>query len=166
VVGSDPWLDVAWKVYAVQGVDGQYLKPGGKEGSFTLQAVPAVGPAVYYTPDFISGEMPACWGSLRLFPRGSVPFLPPSPLLLPWTQQGNAPWLAAADEVRNGLNVSMTRLEGDLCPDGNIKALTMVCVPKATTSGTPLLVLKVVSQTAGGQVLPQDTPTGGGHGDN
>lgn len=166
MIGSDPWLGVTWKVYAAQDVDGQYLKPNGIEGTFTLQAVPTTGPAVYYTVAFTAGQMPACWGPLRLFPRGNLPFAPPSPLLQPWTQPGDAPWLTAANAVRQGLNVAMGRLEGDLCPGGNAKALTLVCVPNATTTGTPLLVMKLVSRAAAGQALPEDTPTGGAHGDN
>lgn len=167
---KDPWLDVTWKVYAVQGIDGGYLKPTDQEGAFTLTPVPKpeVGPAIYYTADFVAGQMPPCWQGLVLYPRGKSLFPPPSPLLQPWTGEGNAPWVAAADAVRQGLNVAMARLEGDLQPESSPKALTLVCVSNATTIGTPLLVLKLVSatSTAGGQAQPMDNPTGGGNGDN
>ncbi|HEV2700143.1 MAG TPA: hypothetical protein VGV09_00825 [Steroidobacteraceae bacterium] len=168
--GSDPWLGQIWKVYAVQGVDGPYLKPTEKEGTFTLTAVPdpAIGPTNFYTVDFVDGDMPACWRGLLLYPRGNLAFSPPSPLLRPWTPEGNAPWLAAGDAVRNGLSVAMSRLEGDLYPETYAKALTLVCVPNSTTTGTPLLVLKLVGATAtsGGQALPRDTPGTGGQGDH
>jgi hypothetical protein len=166
VADSDPWLGVTWKVYLVQGVEGGYLKPDGKQGVFTLTPEPATGPTLYYTANFQDGDMPSCWGPLRLFPRGNLPFAPPTPLLTPWPQSGDAPWVAAADAVRQGLNVSMARLEGDLYPDANARALTLVCVPNATTAGTPLLVLKLVSATSAGQAQPMDNPTGGGSGDN
>jgi hypothetical protein len=165
---SDPWLGVTWKVYEVQGVDGPYLKPVGKQGVFTLTPVPdlASGQTAYYTVDFADGEMPACWRGLLLYPRGTLKFAPPTPPLQPWTPSGDAPWLAAADAVRQGLNVAMARLEGDLYPDANPKSLTLVCVSDATTSGTPLLVQKLMSRTSTGHAQPMDSPTGGGHGDN
>jgi len=168
LVDTDPWLGVAWKVYAVQGVDGQHLKPSDKEGTFTLTAVPGpeVGPAIYYTVNFLGDNMPACWRGLVLHPRGNLPFSPPSPLLQPWTPGGNAPWVAAADAVRQGLNAAMARLEGDLYPQTNAKALTLVCVSNATTTGMPLLVLRLMSATSTGQAQPMDNPTGGGNGDN
>jgi hypothetical protein len=168
VAGNDPWLANAWKVYAVQGAEGSHLKPAGKEGAFTLTAVadPVSGGTAYYTMNFADGEMPPCWRGLLLYPRGNLRFAPPAPPLHTWTPGGNAPWLAAADAVRQGLNVAMARLEGDLYPDGNGRALTMVCIPNATITGTPLLVLKLVKPTPPGQVVPLDTPVGGGHGDN
>jgi hypothetical protein len=168
MANSDPWLGINWKVYAVQGPGGDYLKPDGKQGSFTLTAVqdPASGKAAYYTVSFAAGEMPSCWQGLLLYPRGSVQVAPPTPLLQPWTPSGDAPWLAAANAVRQGLNDATARLEGDLNAGANPAALTLVCVPKATTAGTPLLVQKLVPVTAPGKVQPMDDPTGGGHGDN
>ena len=85
---NDPWLGVAWKVYAVQGGGGPKLKPHGKEGSFTLSAVPhpATGKTAFYTVDFAGGEMPSCWQGLLLYPHGSVASPPPAPLLQPWKQ--------------------------------------------------------------------------------
>jgi len=165
VAGNDPWLGRVWKVYAVQGPDGQYLMPANG-GSFTLQGMPSGGPAVYYTVNFAPGEMPPCWGPLKLFPRGKSAFAPPSPLLQPWTQPGAGPWETAADAVRNGLNADKARLEGDLCPDGTTRALTLVCVPNSTTAGTPLLVLKLASPMVAGVLKPEDNPTGGGYGDH
>jgi len=166
LAGSDPWLGITWKVYAAQGVDGQYLKPSATEGAFTLTAVAdrVSGATAYYTVDFAAGAMPPCWQGLLLYPRGNVEFPPPAPLLAPWTPSNDPTWLAAANAVRQGLNVTMARLEGDLYPD--TKALTMVCVPNSTTSGTPLLVLKLVGATASGQAQAQDDPTGAAHGDN
>ena len=168
MTNSDPWSGVAWKVYEVQGVDGPYLKPPGKKGAFTLTAVPdpASGAIAYYTVDFADGDMPPCWRGVLFYPRGDLDFAPPTPPLPTWTASGDAPWLAAANAVRQGLNVAMGRLEGDLYPDPNPKSLTMVCVPDATVSGTPLLVLKLVSPTSAAQAQPMDSPTGGGHGDN
>ena len=168
MANSDPWLGVAWQVYAAQGVDGVYLKPADRQGAFTLTAVadPSSGKTAYYTVQFADGDMPACWQGLLLYPRGRQAFDPPAPPLQPWTSSGNAPWLAAADAVRQGLNAAMARLEGDLYPDTNAKALTLVCVSDATTAGTPLLVAKLVGATAAGQVQPRDNPTGGAHGDN
>lgn len=170
MAGSDPWSGETWKVYAVQGIDGAYLKPSDKDGTFTLTPVPdpAIGPINYYTVDFVDGDMPSCWRGMLLYPRGNIRFPPPSPRLQPWTPEGNAPWVAAGDAVRHGLNVAMGRLEGDLYPEANAKALTLVCVPNATTTGTPLLVLKLVSATAssGGQALPKDGPSSGGQGDH
>jgi len=31
MANSDPWLGINWKVYAVQGPGGDYLKPDGKQ---------------------------------------------------------------------------------------------------------------------------------------
>jgi hypothetical protein len=165
---SDPWLGVAWKVYAAQGADGPYLKPSDKDGTFTLTAVPGpeVGPAIYYKVNFLSDNMPSCWRGLLLYPRGNLPFSPPSPPLEPWTSGNAALWLAAADAVRQGLNVAMARLEGDLYAETNAKALTLVCVPGSTTIGTPLLVAKLMSATSAGGPQPMDTPTGGSYGDH
>lgn len=164
---KDPWLGVAWKVYAVQGPGGPELKPSGKEGSFTLSAVPdpTSGQTAYYTVYFASGDMPPGWHGLLLYPRGTVAFAPPSPLLQPWTPPGDAPWLAAADAVRQGLNDTKARLEGVLHPNTNPANLTLVCVPKATTVGTPLLVLKLASAAQSGSIQALDFG-GGGHGDN
>jgi hypothetical protein len=167
VADNDPWLGVAWKVYAVQGGGGAKLKPAGKEGSFTLKAVPdpTSGQTGYYTVDFAGGDMPSCWQGLLLYPRGNVAFSPPVPLLQPWTPNGDAPWLAAANAVRQGLNDSMSRLAGVLEPYTSPAFLTLVCVPNATTSETPLLVLKVTVSVAPGSVQPLEI-NGAGHGDN
>jgi len=167
VAGNDPWLGVAWKVYAVQGAASADLKPADKEGTFTLSPVPdpAMGPATYYKVHFNGDDMPKCWDKLVLYPHGTAVFAPPAPPLKPWTQSGDAPWLAAADAVRKGLNDSMARLEGLLYPDTNGANLTLVCVPNATTSGTPLLVMQLVSGGAPGSMQAQNV-TGGGHGDN
>jgi hypothetical protein len=167
VADNDPWLGVAWKVYAVQGAGGSDLKPSGKEGAFTLSAVPdpASGKTAYYTVDFEAGDMPTCWQGLLLYPHGKTAFPPPVPLLQPWTQSGDAPWLAAANAVRKGLNDSMARLEGVLYPATNAAVLTLVCVPEATTSDTPLLVLKLTGAPSSGSVQPFEIK-GGGHGDN
>jgi hypothetical protein len=167
-VADDPWIGTTWKVYAVQGADGCYLKPNGIVGVFTLTAVPGpdVGPAIYYTVDFVDGYMPPCWQGLVLYPRGNLPFEPPSPLLPPWTPSGESAWQEDADAVTQGLNVAMARLEGDLYPETNAKGLTLVCVPNATTTGTPLLVLKLVSAMSDDGKQPMDNPTGGGYGDH
>lgn len=116
---NDPWLGVAWKVYAVQGAGGVDLKPADKEGAFTLSAVqdPATAQTAYYTVDFTVGDMPACWQGLLLYPHGIMEFPPPAPRLLPWKPSGDGPWLDAADAVRQGLNNAMARLEGVLYPD-------------------------------------------------
>ena len=76
---TDPWLNRTWKVYAVQGTGGPYLKPSDKEGAFTLSAVPSsvAGQTAYYTVDFVGENMPPCWQGLLLFPHGSVAFAPP-----------------------------------------------------------------------------------------
>jgi len=168
MANSDPWLGITWKVYAVQGTGGAYLKPEGKQGSFTLTAVadPASGKTAYYTVNFSAGDMPSCWQGLLLYPRGSVQVVPPSPPLQPWTPSGDGPWLAAADAVRGGLNAATARLEGDLNCNSNAAALTLICVPNATTTGTPLLVQKLARATSPGTVQPMDDPSGGGHGDN
>ena len=164
---NDPWLGLNWKVYAVQGAGGPELKPSGKEGSFTLTAVmdPTSGQTAYYTVYFASGDMPPAWQGLLLYPHGNVMFAPPSPLLQPWTPSGDAPWLAAANAVRQGLDDTKARLEGVLHPNTNPANLTLVCVPKATTVGTPLLVLKLASAAQPGSIQPLDVG-GGGHGDN
>ena len=61
--------------------------------------------------------MPPCWQGLLLYPHGSLSYFRHHvPLLQPWTQSGDAPWLAAADAVRKGLNDSMACLEGVLNP--------------------------------------------------
>jgi hypothetical protein len=168
LTASDPWLGVTWKVYEVQGVGGPFLKPAGQQGVFTLIPVadPVSGKTAYYTVDFATGDMPACWQGLLLYPLGNLNFAPPSPLLQPWTPSGDAPWLAAANAVRQGLNIAMARLVGDLYTNGNVNSLTLVCVSNATTSGTPLLVQQLMGPRAPGQGLPMDTPIGGGHGDN
>ena len=168
MANGDPWLGINWKVYAAQGPGADYLKPDGKQGSFTLTAVPdpASGKTAYYTVNFAPGDMPSCWQGLLLYPRGSVQVAPPTPPLQPWTPSGDAPWLAAANAVRKNLNTATARLEGDLYPGADAAALTLVCVPNATTAGTPLLVQKLARETSPGQVLPMDDPTGGGHGDN
>lgn len=163
---NDPWLGVAWKVYAAQGTSPD-LKPSGKEGAFTLSAVadPASAQTSYYTVTFAAGDMPPCWQGLLLYPHGNKQFAPPSPLLPPWTPSNDAAWLAAANAVRQGLNDSMARLEGVLYPDSNAFNLTLVCVPNATTSGTPLLVLQLTGATSSGAVVPLGI-IGTGHGDN
>ncbi len=165
---GDPWLGTTWKVYAAQGDDGQYLKPEGIEGAFTLTAVPASGQTAYYTVDFAEGAMPGCWRGLLLYPRGNVSVPPPTPLLKPWTPSGDSLWLEAADAVREALNVTTARLEGDLYPEtnANAKALTLVGVPNSTTAGTPLLVVQLVSAAADGPVHAEDDPTGTAHGDH
>jgi hypothetical protein len=164
VANNDPWLGTTWKVYAVQGTGGSYLKPSGKQGVFTLSAVQdANGQTAYYTVYFASGDMPPCWQGLELFPHGSVQFPAPSPLLPPWTPSNDSLWLAAANAVRAGMNDSTARLEGTLNPDTNAATLTLVCVPNATTAGTPLLVLKLAA--AAGAAIPFDDP-GTGHGDH
>jgi hypothetical protein len=167
VADNDPWLGITWKVYAVQGAGGPDLKPSGKEGAFTLSAVPdpASGQTAYYTVNFSGDNMPACWQGLLLYPHGSTMFPPPVPLLQPWTSSGDGPWLAAANAVRKGLNDSMARLEGVLYPATNPEILTLVCVPNATTSDTPLLVLKLTGAASSGSAQPLDI-RGGGHGDN
>lgn len=167
VAVMDPWLNRTWKVYAVQGSGGTYLKPSDKEGAFTLSAVPSsvAGQTAYYTVDFVGENMPPCWQGLLLFPHGSAVFPPPVPLLPTWTQSGDAAWLTAANAVRQGLNDSMARLEGVLNPGKNAANLTLVCVSNATTSGMPLLVLKLTSAAQPGSFQPLDGPSGG-HGDN
>jgi hypothetical protein len=167
VADNDPWLGVAWKVYAVQGAGGAELKPVDKEGAFTVSAVqdPTIGQTGYYTVKFADGDMPACWKGLLLYPHGIMEFSPPTPRLLPWTPSGDEPWLNAADAVRQGLNNAMARLEGVLNPDKDPAIVTLVCVPKATTVATPLLVLKLTSAPQPGSVQPLDI-LGGGHGDN
>jgi hypothetical protein len=168
VADVDPWLGVAWKVYAAQGGSGPDLKPSGKEGTFTLRAVldPTSGQAAYYSVAFAVGDMPSCWQGLLLYPHGHVQFAPPLPLLQPWTPSGDGPWLAAADAVRQGLSDAMAHLEGVLYPGTATAAnLTLVCVPKATTVGTPLLVLELTSATSSGSVGPLIN-IGTGHGDN
>ena len=164
---NDPWLGITWKVYAVQGAGGPDLKPSGKEGAFTLTAVPAPasGQTACYAVNFSGGNMPPCWQGLLLYPHGNKAFAPPVPLLQPWTPSGDAPWLAAADAVRKGLNDSMACLEGVLNPGTDAANLTLVCVPNATTSGTPLLVLKLTSAAPAVSRQPLEI-TGGGHGDN
>jgi hypothetical protein len=173
VADTDPWLDRTWKVYAVQGSGSPYLKPSDKEGAFTLSAVPGSvsGQVAYYTVDFVGENMPPCWQGLLLFPHGSVAFPLPVPLLPPWTKSVDATWLAAANTVRQGLNDSMARLEGVLNPGTNAANLTLVCVSDATTSGMPLLVLKIASTAAvAGAASAGSIPAagigGGGHGDN
>ena len=167
MANNDPWLGVEWKVYAVQGPGGSELKPANREGVFTLSAVknPDTGQTASYTVDFADGDMPACWQGIVLYPRGSVAFSPPAPLLQPWTPNGDGPWLDAADAVRKGLNDSMARLISVLNPDTNAAMLTLVCVPKATTVGTPLLVMKLQGVAPSGAIQPMDI-SGGGHGDN
>jgi hypothetical protein len=167
VADNDPWLGITWKVYVVQGAGGPYLKPSGKEGAFTLNAVPdpASGKTAYYTVNVSGDDMPPCWQGLLLYPYGNMAFPPPVPLLQPWTQSGDAPWLTAANAVRQGLNDSMARLEGLLYPDTTTAKLTLVCVPNATTSGTPLLVLKLTGAAPSGSAQPLEI-SGGGHGDN
>ena len=167
VADKDPWLNRTWKVYAVQGAGGPSLKPSNKEGAFTLSAVPGstAGQTAYYTVDFVGDNMPPCWQGLLLFPHGSVAFPPPVPLLPTWTQSGDPAWLAAANAVRQGLNDSSARLEGVLNPGKSAANLTLVCVSNATTSGMPLLVLKLATATAPGSIQPLDG-LGGGHGDN
>ena len=167
MANNDPWLGVAWKVYAVQGAGGPDLKPAGKEGAFTLSAVPdpASGQTAYYAVNFSGDNMPACWQGLQLYPHGTAMFPPPVPLLQPWTQMGDAPWLAAANAVRKGLNDSMARLKGVLYPTTDATNLTLVCVPNATTSGTPLLVLRLTGAAPSGSPQPLEIK-GGGHGDN
>jgi hypothetical protein len=164
VADNDPWVRRTWTVYAVQGAGVSQLKPSNKEGSFTLTAVPdpTSGQTAYYAVGFTGDNMPSCWQGLLLYPYGASIFPPPVPLLQPWTQSGDAPWLAAADAVRAGLNDSMARLEGVLNPGSNASNLTLVCVPNATTVGTPLLVLELEGQA--GSAQPE--LTGGGHGDN
>jgi hypothetical protein len=125
---------------------------------------PASGQSTYYTVDFAVGNMPPCWQGLLLYPHGNTQFAPPSPLLQPWTPSGDAAWRAAADAVRQGLNDSMARLEGVLYPDTNAANLTLVCVPNATTAGTPLLVLQLTSAASSGSVVP--LAIGTAHGDN
>jgi hypothetical protein len=166
VADKDPWLGVDWKVYAVQGAGGPHLKPSGKEGSFTLSTIldSSTGQTAYMV-DFADGDMPPCWRGLLLYARGATTFSPPVPPLLPWTPSGDAPWLAAADAVRAGLNDSMARLTGALTPNRNAALLTLVCVSNATTAGTPLLVLKLTGAAAPGSIQPLDV-SGGGHGDN
>jgi hypothetical protein len=167
VADNDPWLGVPWKVYATQGASGPDLKPSGKEGAFTLSAVPdpASGKTAYYVADFAVGAMPPCWQGLLLYPHGDKQFAPPAPLLQPWTPSVDAAWLAAADAVRQGLNDSMARLEGVLYPDTNAANLTLVCVPNATTSAMPLLVLQLTGATSSGAMVPL-VGIGTGHGDN
>ncbi len=116
VVQKDPWLGVAWKVYAVQGADGSHLKPSGKEGTFSLNATrdPASGQTAFYTVEYSGDDMPPCWQALVLYPHGNLAFSPPSPPLHPWTPSGDAPWLSAADAVRRELDDTMARLEGVL----------------------------------------------------
>ena len=168
---SDPWLGVAWKVYAAQGERAPYLKPSDKEGAFTLTAVPdpVSGTTAYYRVNFLDGDMPPCWRGLLLYPRGDQAVAPPSPLLQPWTPSGDAPWLAAADSVRDGLNAATARLVGDLYPQTNAEALTLVGVSQATTQGLPLLVMNLTSSASSESALsdsPTAGPTGGAHGDN
>jgi hypothetical protein len=165
VANNDPWLGITWKVYAAQGASGPDLKPSGKEGAFTLSAVPgpAGGATAYYTVNFTVGDMPSCWQGLLLYPQGTVQFPPPVPLLQPWRPSGDAAWLAAAEAVRQGLNASMARLEGVLYPGTNAGDLTLVCVPNATTVGTPLLVLQLTGAASGGSERPL---IGVAHGDN
>ena len=167
VADNDPWLGVAWKVYAAQGASGQHLKPSGKEGAFTLSAVPdpTSGQTAYYTVNFTVGDMPPCWQGLLLYPHGNKQFAPPAPLLQPWTPSGDAAWLAAANAVRQGLSDSMARLVGVLDPNTDAFNLTLVCVPNATTVGTPLLVLQLTSATSTGSMVPLGI-IGTGHGDN
>jgi hypothetical protein len=173
VADTDPWLNRTWKVYAVQGTGGPYLKPSDKEGAFTLSAVPSsvAGQTAYYTVDFVGENMPPCWQGLLLFPHGTTPFPPPVPLLPTWTKSVDAAWLAAANTVRQGLNDSMARLEGVLNPGTDAANLTLVCVSNATTAGMPLLVLKIASAApvAGAAQTGSVQPAGiggGGHGDN
>ncbi len=166
---KDPWLGVAWKVYASQGQGGSRLKPSAKEGAFTLDAVtdPVSGKTVYYTVDFKDGNMPSCWQAILLYPLGTVTLPPPVPLLQPWKPNGDGPWLAAADAVRRGLNDSVARLEAVLDPYTNPGFLTLVCVPHATTTGTPLLVMQLRgSGSSGSTGAVQPLDTAGGHGDN
>lgn len=167
MAANDPWIGRTWKVYAVQGVGGSDLKPSDKEGAFTLSAVsePATGKIKYYTVGFTGDNMPSCWQGLVLYPHGSESFAPPNPLLQPWTPSGDAPWLAAADAVREGLNDSMRRLQGVLNPGTSASNLTVVCVPNATTSATPLLVLELATAASSAEIQPQFV-SGGGHGDN
>jgi hypothetical protein len=167
VADNDPWLGITWKVFAVQGAGGVDLKPSGKQGVFTLTAVPdpASEQTAYYTVNFTGDNMPACWQGLLLYPQGNIAFPPPVPLLQPWTKSGDGPWLTAANAVRRGMNDSMARLEGVLYPDTNPENLTLVCVPNATTAGTPLLVLTLTVAAPSGSVQPLEI-VGGGHGDD
>ncbi len=167
VADNDPWLGRTWKVYAVQGEGGPDLKPSYKEGAFTLSAVPdpATGQIAYYTVGFTGDNMPSCWRGLVLYPHGAELFVPPNPLLQPWTPSGDAPWLDAADAVRDALDDSMARLQGILNPGAGASNLTMVCVPNATTAATPLLVLEVATVDTSASVQPRIVK-GGGHGDN
>jgi hypothetical protein len=157
VAGNDPWVGVTWKVLA----GGVNLKPAGQAGQFTLTAVvkPATGAVAYYTVNFVPGSMPACWAGVLLHPRGNSPFPPPVPPLPPYSQGSADAWSAAATAALQELNVSMSRLEGDLYPGPNAQALTLVRVDNATTQDTPLLALKLVAAPTSGGVQPLDDGT-------
>jgi hypothetical protein len=157
VAGNDPWGGVTWKVLA----GGANLKPAGQPGQFTLTAVlkPATGAVAYYTVNFVPGSMPACWAGVLLYPRGNLPFPPPVPPLLPYSQGSAASWSTAATAALEELNVSMSRLEGDLYPGANAEALTLVRVDNATTQAKPLLAMQLLATPPAGGAQPMDDGT-------
>ncbi len=159
MTASDPWTGATWKVYG----GSQYLKPTDRVGEFTLTAVadPVTGATAYYRVGFTAGNMPNCWQGLLLYPRGSVAFPPPVPLLPPWSSSTDGLWSAAAATALGELNDSMSRLEGDLFPGTNAQALTLVRVDKASTQGAPLLAMKLSPASSGGMQPDED---GTGHG--
>jgi hypothetical protein len=166
VADDDPWQAINWKVYAAQGTGGVFLKPSDRPGSFTLSPFPSSGQPAYYAVSFAAGDMPSCWEGLLLRPYGSADFSPPSPLLQPWTLSGDAPWLSAANAVRQNLTDTSARLVGVINQDTTPQALVLVRVSGATTVGTPLLVLKLLAGVPGKDPTMNKAAPGTAHGDN
>jgi len=157
VAGNDPWVGVTWQVLA----GGANLKPADQTGQFTLKAVPgpATAAVAYYTVNFAAGSMPACWAGVLLYPRGNVAFPPPVPPLPPYSPGSADAWSAAAAAALGELNVSMSRLEGDLYPGANAQALTLVRVDNATLHGKSLLAMQLVAAPTSGGAEPMDDGT-------
>jgi hypothetical protein len=156
MAANDPWTGVTWKVYG----GGPNIKPPKQVGQFSLTAVPApgTGATAYYTVSFSGSGMPGPWSKCLLFPRGNVPVPPLASPLPPWSPSTDAQWTAAAALVLQEVTVATSRLEGDLYPGTNAEALTLVQVANATSAGSSLLVIQLVSSGA------QPDADGTGHG--
>jgi hypothetical protein len=157
MAGNDPWVGVTWQVLN----GGANLKPADQTGQFTLTPVsnPATGVVAYYSVNFAPGYMPKCWKGVLLYPRGNLPFSAPVPQLPPYAPGSANAWSAAATAALQELNVSMSRLEGDLYPASIAEALTLVRVDNATVQGKSLLAMQLLAAPSSGGVEPMDDGT-------
>jgi hypothetical protein len=152
VTARDPWTGATWKVYG----GSHYLKPAARVGDFTLTGVPdpVTGATAYYRVEFADGCMPNCWQGCLLYPRGFLAVPSPVPLLPPWSPGTDGRWRAAAATALEGLNVTMSRLEGDLHLGSSLLAFTVVRVDNSSTQGAPLLAMQLLSSNLSGEVHP------------